>query len=132
MSQFSYFFSVIEDYFRIQKHIYKVIDVGGQRAERRRFLHVFDNMHAVLFVTSLSEYNMTLFEAVGEPRLDESLKLWKLVCSKETFKQSALVLFFNKLDLFKQKYYRNKVPLPTLSQEFTAKKPPQVKDEKVN
>jgi hypothetical protein len=43
--------------FKYQQLTMRMIDVGGQRSERRKWLHVFDNVQLVLFVTSLSAYN---------------------------------------------------------------------------
>lgn len=42
--------------------IFRIFDVGGQRAQRRKWLHVFDDVQAVLFITSLSEYDQVLRE----------------------------------------------------------------------
>lgn len=39
-----------------------LIDVGGQRSERKRWLHCFSSVDAVVFVVALSEYNLTLEE----------------------------------------------------------------------
>ena len=41
---------------------YRVVDVGGQRSERRKWIQCFDDVRAVLFVCALSGYDMTLFE----------------------------------------------------------------------
>ncbi len=36
---------------------FRLIDVGGQRSERRKWIHNFDNVTAVLFCIALSEYD---------------------------------------------------------------------------
>ena len=40
----------------------RMFDVGGQRSERRKWIQCFDDVRALLFVTALSGYDMTLFE----------------------------------------------------------------------
>jgi hypothetical protein len=34
-----------------------LIDVGGQRSERKKWLHCFESVDAVLFVVAMSEYD---------------------------------------------------------------------------
>lgn len=41
---------------------YRVIDVGGQRSERRKWIHVFDSVTAIIFCVSLNCYDMTVYE----------------------------------------------------------------------
>lgn len=37
-----------------------MVDVGGQRAEQRKWIHCFDNVSGVLFVAELSGYNQKI------------------------------------------------------------------------
>ena len=55
---------------------YQIFDVGGQRSERRKWLHCFDDVKAVLFIAALSEYDMTLTEDGTTNRMEESLNLF--------------------------------------------------------
>lgn len=53
---------ITEITFRVKDAIYKVFDVGGQRSERRKWIHCFENLNAVIFMVSLSEYDQVLRE----------------------------------------------------------------------
>lgn len=44
------------------QHKFCVVDVGGQRSERRKWIHCFDDVKAIIFVVALSGYNQVLFE----------------------------------------------------------------------
>lgn len=48
--------------FQVDAVLYKVFDVGGQRSERRKWIHCFDNLQAVVFMVSMSEYDQVLRE----------------------------------------------------------------------
>ena len=36
---------------------YRMIDVGGQRSERRKWIHAFEGVKAVIFLTAINEYD---------------------------------------------------------------------------
>ncbi|KAJ3393185.1 Guanine nucleotide-binding protein G(o) subunit alpha [Entophlyctis sp. JEL0112] len=46
----------------INKNVFKVYDVGGQKSERRKWIHVFDNVNAIFFLFDTSAYNLFTVE----------------------------------------------------------------------
>lgn len=81
---------------------YQVVDVGGQRSERRKWIHCFDNVNAIIFLEGLSGYNQVLFEDNSVNRMHESLKLFDEVLKNPLFKDTPVFLFLNKKDLFEE------------------------------
>ena len=45
-----------------------MVDVGGQRSERRKWIHCFENVTSIIFLVALSEYDQILFESDNEVR----------------------------------------------------------------
>jgi hypothetical protein len=80
-----------------------MVDVGGQRSERRKWIHCFQDVTSVLFFVSLTEYDQTLVEASEVNRLTESFKLFADVCNCSWFVKTPVILFLNKNDLFIKK-----------------------------
>ena len=93
---------IVETSFRKSEITYHLIAVGGQRSERRKWLHCFDDVKAVLFVASLSGYNTTLTEDGTANQMEESLNLFRAICYK-FFHEASFILFLNKVDLFTEK-----------------------------
>lgn len=82
---------------------FRVFDVGGQRGERKKWIHAFDDVTAILFIASLSEYDQVLAEDNQRNRLDESLDLFEGIVNLTWFQGAAVILFLNKCDLFEMK-----------------------------
>lgn len=95
----------------------KIVDVGGQRNERKKWIHSFENVSAVLFVAAISEYDQTLFEDESVNRIQEALMIFKDICNSRWFVESSMILFLNKSDLFKEKL--SQVPLSVCFPEYT-------------
>lgn len=60
---------IVETTFILKKHRFRIVDVGGQRSERKKWIHCFDGVTAVIFVSALNEYDLVLAEddtVVGE------------------------------------------------------------------
>eukprot|EP01080_Neovahlkampfia_damariscottae_P001133 gene1133-10647_t len=93
------------------------IDVGGQRNERRKWLKTFqDNFQCLIFVSSLSEYNQKCYEDDITNRMLESLDLFDEQINGEFFKDKPIILFLNKMDLFKEKIQQ--FPLKDLFKDY--------------
>jgi len=80
-----------------------MLDVGGQRSERRKWIHCFQNVTSVLFCVAMSEYDQVLREDPTQNRMIESLTLFDEICNSDWFKRSTIILFLNKTDLFQEK-----------------------------
>lgn len=102
---------VAEEHFVIEGTVFKLFDAGGQRSERRKWIHYFDSVNAVLFVTSLTAYCETLFEDVNQNGLVESLDLFDSIANSEFFRSTPFMLFFNKRDLLEEYLTKLKLPL---------------------
>lgn len=81
-------------------YTYHVVDVGGQRSERRKWINCFDNVNAIIFLEGLSGYNQVLFEDDRVNRMHESLKLFEEILTNQLFKDIPIFVFLNKKDLF--------------------------------
>lgn len=44
----------------------RMVDVGGQRSERRKWIHCFENVTSIMFLVALSEYDQVLVESDNE------------------------------------------------------------------
>jgi len=80
-----------------------LIDVGGQRSERRKWLHCFDNIDTIIFIAALDEYDLPLQEDPKVNRLVESLSLFERITSFIYFQSIPFILFFNKSDAIEKK-----------------------------
>lgn len=92
-----------EALFKFEDVSFKMVDVGGQRSERRKWIHCFDGVTAVIFCVALSEYDQVLREDGKQNRMQESLLLFEEIANSHWFRTTALILFLNKTDLFREK-----------------------------
>ncbi|GBG33544.1 Guanine nucleotide-binding protein subunit alpha [Hondaea fermentalgiana] len=94
---------IVEAEFRIGDVVIAMFDVGGQRNERKKWIHCFDNVTAVIFVAAISEYDQVLFEDQSTNRQDEAIALFQEMCQSKWFRDKSMLLFLNKRDLFREK-----------------------------
>mmetsp|Transcript_14191 Transcript_14191/g.19708 ORF Transcript_14191/g.19708 Transcript_14191/m.19708 type:complete len:211 (-) Transcript_14191:74-706(-) len=80
-----------------------LVDVGGQRDRRKKWIRCFENATMILFVASLADYDLKLEEDSTRNRMYESLDLYAGVAEMPWFAETPIVLFLNKEDIFKKK-----------------------------
>uniref|UniRef100_A0A8C5MK58 Guanine nucleotide-binding protein subunit alpha n=1 Tax=Leptobrachium leishanense TaxID=445787 RepID=A0A8C5MK58_9ANUR len=81
----------------------RMVDVGGQRSERRKWIHCFENVTSIIFLVALSEYDQVLAECDNENRMEESKALFRTIITYPWFQHSSVILFLNKKDLLEEK-----------------------------
>ncbi|KAI9038796.1 guanine nucleotide-binding protein subunit alpha gpaB [Aspergillus affinis] len=94
-----------------------MFDVGGQRSERKKWIHCFENVTSIIFCVALSEYDQVLLEESNQNRMMESLVLFDSVVNSRWFMRTSIILFLNKVDLFRQKLPRS--PLSTYFPDYS-------------
>lgn len=94
---------ITEIEFDIDSNHFRMVDVGGQRSERKKWIHCFQDVTAVIFCVAMSEYDLKLYEDETVNRMHESIKLFDEICNSRWFAETSIVLFLNKSDLFREK-----------------------------
>ena len=46
--------------------LFSMFDVGGQRSERKKWIHCFEAVTSIIFCVALSEYDQVLLEESGQ------------------------------------------------------------------
>jgi len=104
---------ITETTFLIGELTYRMFDVGGQRSERKKWIHCFENVTAIIFLVAISEYDQLLMEDETVNRMQEALTLFDSICNSRWFVKTSIILFLNKIDRF-----RDKLPKSPMNKYF--------------
>ena len=77
----------------------RIIDCGGQRSQRRKWLKYFDSATAVVFVSNLDDYWRPAAEGDAPNALMESLEVFEETVNAGALHNCPVLLFLNKTDL---------------------------------
>ncbi|KAI8983317.1 heterotrimeric G protein alpha subunit 4 [Trametes punicea] len=94
---------ITETVFTLKDHEMLMVDVGGQKSERRKWIHCFQDVTSILFLVSLSGYDQCLVEDKDANQMQDAMTIWDSICHSQWFKQTSIILFLNKNDLFEKK-----------------------------
>jgi GTPase SAR1 family protein len=107
---------IVESHYIIKGVEFVIVDVGGQRNERKKWMHCFEDMNATIFVAALSEYDQTLFEDETQNRMVEALEMFNQAINSSWLAEVDVILFLNKMDLFAEKIeHSNIADVPAFS-----------------
>ncbi|ORY36930.1 guanine nucleotide binding protein, alpha subunit [Rhizoclosmatium globosum] len=95
--------AISETRFKIKDVEYRVFDVGGQRSQRKKWASLFDDVNAIIFVVAISSYDQVCYEDHSVNRVVEALQVFKSIINHSAFVNTGIILFLNKIDLFKIK-----------------------------
>ncbi|KAM6929909.1 guanine nucleotide-binding protein G(i) subunit alpha isoform 1-T2 [Lycodopsis pacificus] len=98
---------IVETHFTFKDLYFKMFDVGGQRSERKKWIHCFEGVTSIIFCVALSDYDLVLAEDEEMNRMHESMKLFDSICNNKWFTLTSIILFLNKKDLFEEKIGRS-------------------------
>lgn len=88
---------------------FKIFDAGGQRSERKKWIHCFQDVTCATFVLAVSEYDQMLFEDEKVNRMHEAIILFDSLVNSKWFANTPFILFLNKVDLLKDKVRKSPV-----------------------
>ncbi|CAE6404349.1 unnamed protein product [Rhizoctonia solani] len=100
---------ITETVFKLRGQELHLIDVGGQRSERRKWIHCFQDVTTILFLVSLNGYDQCLFEDSNANRMQDAMAIWDSICDSEYFRSTNIILFLNKNDLFSEKVKKSPI-----------------------
>lgn len=100
---------ITETTFHLKDHEMLMVDVGGQKSERRKWIHCFQDVTSILFLVSLSGYDQCLVEDRDANQMQDAMTIWDSICHSQWFKQTSIILFLNKDDLFQKKIVNSEI-----------------------
>lgn len=95
---------------------FNIIDVGGQKGERSKWLPLFSDVTAIIYCVSSSDYDLVLEEDGVTNRMIDSFELFKTIAKHRAMRHVPIILFLNKKDLFEKKI--KEVDLATCFPEY--------------
>uniref|UniRef100_A0A1I8FJJ4 Guanine nucleotide-binding protein G(I) subunit alpha n=1 Tax=Macrostomum lignano TaxID=282301 RepID=A0A1I8FJJ4_9PLAT len=82
---------IVETNFHFKDLDFKVYDAG--RVERKKWMHCFEGVTAILFLVAMSEYDLKLVEDQTTNRMHESMRLFESICNSQWFVNTSIILF---------------------------------------
>jgi guanine nucleotide-binding protein subunit alpha len=76
---------------KLREHEMLMVDVGGQKSERRKWIHCFQDVTSILFLVSLSGFDQCLVEDKDANQMQDAMTIWDSICHSQWFKATSIV-----------------------------------------
>mmetsp|Transcript_22287 Transcript_22287/g.31158 ORF Transcript_22287/g.31158 Transcript_22287/m.31158 type:complete len:365 (-) Transcript_22287:234-1328(-) len=103
----------IECNFRFKDVPFTVYDLGGQWDERRNWIPFLKLAQCLVFVVDISAYDLNLREDAKRNCHEDAFELFERISCLKLCRESPIIIFFNKMDIFSQKI--KQVPITSCS-----------------
>jgi len=94
---------IFECKFDVGSSVFNMVDVGGQRSERRKWIMCFQDVKAILFVVAISAFDQTCREDMRKNRLEEDLDSLRATWNHRLLLHVSFILLQNKIDILAKK-----------------------------
>ncbi|KAL5112206.1 Guanine nucleotide-binding protein alpha-15 subunit [Taenia crassiceps] len=77
----------------------RLVNIGDQRGDRRKWISLFETVHAVFFFASLVDFAERSESPQFKTKLDESLEYFRFIMESPPLSRKDSILFFTKKDI---------------------------------
>eukprot|EP01084_Bolivina_argentea_P116753 207391_1 len=96
--------SLIHSADNYKEYRFHIFDVGGERNERKKWIQLFGNVSAVIFVCALDQFCLALYTDQSKNAMQDNIQLFDEICNGKWFRPeyTEIVLLLNRCDLFRR------------------------------
>jgi guanine nucleotide-binding protein subunit alpha len=88
----------------------KIVDIGGRRSERKKWIRAFDGVSTLFFFVDISGYDESLAEDQEANKMEESFLLFDSLCKSKSFANTPITIIFHFMDKLERKIAEGRYP----------------------
>ncbi|VDN13867.1 unnamed protein product [Dibothriocephalus latus] len=87
----------------------RLIHLGQQNGDRRKWIHLFETVNAIFFFASLTDFIESGSTAQFKSKMDESLDFFLFLLNSVCLSKKDIIIFFTKMDLLPEVFEKTSV-----------------------
>ncbi|XP_077998015.1 guanine nucleotide-binding protein G(s) subunit alpha-like isoform X2 [Glandiceps talaboti] len=109
---------IFQTKFAVKGVNFHMFDVGGQRDQRMKWIQLFNDTTALIFVTACSGYDLVLREDPTQNRLVEAFELFTRIWQNRYLKRVSAIIFLNKTDILAEKVHSGRTRIENYFEDY--------------